>query len=224
MLKKGIKNNDVKLRFDKIGLNYSFNQYTLEFKAKKIKQYLKLYNKVYNNTKILDIGVAGGELVNLYLTNQCLIGIDISRTMINKAKKLLPGISFIQKDGENLHFKDNTFDVTIFADSLYYMNNATFAINEASRVLKKNGLIILTSRNQLYNKFEPIRQILNIGPSDSLVEKMYYSSELKEILKLQDFKMIDSETFCVIPFKGYDCIDNSLLNRFGHYSIIVGIK
>ena len=102
-----------------------------------------------------------------------------------------------QQDGEKLHFVDSYFDAVILADSLHYMENPESALSEAYRVLKSDGLIILTSRNQFYQKFEFVRKWLNIGPTDNLTSKMYYPNDLRSMLIYHNFNDIISESFCV---------------------------
>ena len=224
MLIKGLKNTDVKNEFNRIALNYDFYPYTLVYKANIIRGILEAHNKTSRNVKILDIGVAGAELANLYLSNQNLTGIDISIKMIKKAKMLLPKCNFVEQDGEDLEFQDESFDVIVSCDTLYYMENPGRSISESFRILQQDGLIIIISRNQFYQKFEFIRKLLNIGPTDDLHSGLFYKSELHKILIDKGFNNVCSKSFCVIPVKGFSFMDNTILNYFGHFSYAIGQK
>ena len=102
MLNKGLRNTDVKDKFNKIASNYNFYPYTLAYKADIIRGILEAHNKTSRNVNILDIGVAGAELASVYLGKQNLTGIDISIEMIRKAKMMLPKYTFVEQDGEIL--------------------------------------------------------------------------------------------------------------------------
>jgi len=118
MLNKGLRNTDVKDKFNKIASNYNFYPYTLAYKAGIIRGILEAYNKTSKNLNILDIGVGGAELASLYLGKQNLTGIDISIEMIKKARMLLPKCNFFEQDAEILEFEDERFDVILSCDSL----------------------------------------------------------------------------------------------------------
>ena len=158
------------------------------------------------------------------MSKQNLTGIDISIEMIRKAKMLLPKCTFIEQDAEILEFPDERFDVILLCDSLYYMKSPNNSISECFRCLKKDGLIILISRNQFYQKFEFIRKLLNVGPTDDLFSRMYYKNELDSILIKNGFKNVYSKTFCVIPLNGFSFLDYTILSYFGHYSYAIGNK
>ena len=64
------RNIIVEKKFDQIADDYSFFNYTLNLRAQKIIKILHDANLNKSNTKILDIGVAGGELAKLYKGNQ----------------------------------------------------------------------------------------------------------------------------------------------------------
>jgi len=224
MLNKGLSNTDVKTKFNEVALDYNFYPYTLAYKADIIRGILEAYNKTSKNVNILDIGVAGAELASLYLGKQNLTGIDISIEMIRKAKMLLPKCNFFKQDGEGLEFQDESFDVVMSLDALYYMEDPGKSIAESYRILKQDGLMIIISRNQFYQKFEFIRTLLNIGPTDDLFSRLFYKSELHKILIENSFNNVCSKSFCVIPVKGFSFMDNTIFNYFGHYSYAIGNK
>ena len=104
-----------------------------------------------------------------------------------------------------------SFDVIVSCDALYYMEDPGRSISESFRILKQNGLIIIISRNQFYQKFEFIRKLLNIGPTDDLHSRLFYKSELHKILIDKGFINVCSNSFCVIPIKGFSFLVTSPL-------------
>ena len=206
----------VEKKFDEIADKYEFYRYTQLLRAKKVKNILGLYDLDNPKTRILDIGVASGELAELYLSNQSFTGVDISSKMIRKAKKRIPGANFIKGDGESLLFEDNYFDLVVLSEVLYYMKNPIHCLLEVYRVLKPGKILIIFSRNQFWHKFDWLRKLFGIGPSDDLVNKMYYEKEIVEMTSKAKFKEIKAETFCFVPFKKFMIFDKTPLKKYGH--------
>jgi ubiquinone/menaquinone biosynthesis C-methylase UbiE len=96
---------------------------------------------------ILDIGCGTGEtlsfLKKLY-SKADLYGIDMSQKAV-KYTKQKGHRNVYRGDSIKLPFKNNFFDVVLFLDVLEHIQNDKKAINEAKRVLKKNGIIIITA-------------------------------------------------------------------------------
>ncbi len=103
---------------------------------------------IRDRDKILDAGCGNGRLIEL-LRNKKIdyTGIDFSEGLIEIAKKKYPGYKFLVGNILSLPFPDNYFDVVLSVAVLHHIpsNNLRMkAIQEARRVLKKNGKFILT--------------------------------------------------------------------------------
>lgn len=102
-----------------------------------------------NKLKILDVGCGTGNLlINLHNKNPNikLIGIDISKEMIRVAKsktEKLKNINFEMGDANNLPFENEYFDYVVCSNSLHHHPHALTSIKEMTRVLKKNGRLII---------------------------------------------------------------------------------
>lgn len=106
--------------------------------------------------KVLDIGCGPGEmLIDLMKRGYSVSGIDISEGMIAVAKDnistKMPGGEFDLKIGdiEKLDIKDESFDVVICAGVIEYLGKDDKALSELNRVLKKDGVLIITVRNKI---------------------------------------------------------------------------
>jgi ubiquinone/menaquinone biosynthesis C-methylase UbiE len=103
--------------------------------------------------KILDIGTGPGTLAQMLIESDSslqITGIDIDTTMIDEAKRRSPqtNISFqYQKTNAPLHFANEQFDVVTFCSVLFLVDDSikNNLMNEALRVLKPNGKIIILS-------------------------------------------------------------------------------
>jgi ubiquinone/menaquinone biosynthesis C-methylase UbiE len=97
--------------------------------------------------KILDVGCGTGETISFLkklFPKAKFYGVDSSSSAI-KFSKLRGHKNILKSLAEKLPFKDKTFDVILFLDVLEHISDDQKVINEAKRVLKKNGSIIITS-------------------------------------------------------------------------------
>jgi ubiquinone/menaquinone biosynthesis C-methylase UbiE len=107
---------------------------------------------------IIDIGCGAGRttiaLKNLGYEN--IHGVDLSKVMIEQAKKLSEKynleIDFKEGDATSLDFEDNVFDSAIFSFNgimtIPTYDNRLTAMKEAFRVLKKGGIFIFTTHER----------------------------------------------------------------------------
>lgn len=128
--------------------------------------------KFANNCSILDLG-AGTGAVSEYLlaraNNKPIItAFDISPAMLDKIKS--PLITKVVGSMELLPFGSNTFDVIIARQSLHYVKHLDNAINEIKRVLKSDGIFVLSqimpldsSSKDFWVKMMKIRQPLRLN-------------------------------------------------------------
>lgn len=77
-----------------------------------------------------------------------IVAADISDEMLKIAKHRHPDIEFVKADINSMPFKDEEFDVVIAAFVIVHIKNLTKAFKEIDRVLKPNGIFILTNINQ----------------------------------------------------------------------------
>ncbi|MFC1710094.1 class I SAM-dependent methyltransferase [Patescibacteria group bacterium] len=96
---------------------------------------------------ILDIGCGEGTRLSKVVGNSKAYGIDISRVAIKKAKDSYPKINFIRGDVEKLPYKDEMFDLVYSAFVLEHLDDPEKVLNEAIRVTKNKGVIVLVAPN-----------------------------------------------------------------------------
>lgn len=115
--------------------------------------------------KILDVGTGTGNFVSLitscYDDFTELIGIDTIEGAIKVANENFQDdrISFAVMDGNQMIFDENTFDVVCLSNSLHHVKDIKRLFKEMERVLKPNGVIIVSemisnnlTRKQLSHK------------------------------------------------------------------------
>ena len=101
--------------------------------------------------KILDAGCGVGLYgLNYAEKNKVKVtGVDLSEDKIRNALKLKKGIgtlniNFLKGDLTKLNFKEGYFDFIICSDVLEHIPNDKKALKELTRVLKKDGTLLLT--------------------------------------------------------------------------------
>jgi len=117
---------------------------------------LKYFKKfAQDKDRILDLGCGNGRLLELFKNKDIeYIGIDNSKELIKIAKQKYPDANFQVGSALNLPFKGNSFDKVFSIAVLHHIPSKKFRIQflqEAKKVLKPNGLLILTVWN-LWNK------------------------------------------------------------------------
>lgn len=78
-----------------------------------------------------------------------IVGADLSRKMLAKAAAKLgdePRVTLVWTPAERLPFDDGTFDVVTCLEALEFMERPEAAIAECVRVLRPDGLLLLTNR------------------------------------------------------------------------------
>jgi ubiquinone/menaquinone biosynthesis C-methylase UbiE len=113
-------------------------------KAEKLLAYLDMNPKF----QLLEIG-SGAGAVSIYLAEKHKVkitGTDIDSEQINIAKeksKKIKNVTFLEADAVNLPFKNQHFDVILSINVLHHISNWMGALKEITRVLKKDGYLIL---------------------------------------------------------------------------------
>lgn len=93
----------------------------------------KFLEKYRSDKKTLDIG-SGGSSYGKFFPNRLTVDIDPMRK------------PEIVADVHCLPFKNEEFEMVLCTEVLEHTKNPQLAVNEMMRVLKKNGLIVLTTR------------------------------------------------------------------------------
>jgi len=94
--------------------------------------------------KLLDIGCGTGLFVERYLEDGgSAIGLDISRKMIDRAKRRCTICDYMVATGEKIPFCDNSFDAVASLLAFSYVKDPESMMREAYRVLKPGGAIAI---------------------------------------------------------------------------------
>lgn len=103
-----------------------------------------------DNDVVLDIGCGSGVQIRaLGLENpNLIIGMDVNRNALLYAKKKeITHSEFIIADAQQLPLKEQTVDKIICAEVIEHLNNPDQLITESQRVLKEDGVIVISTPN-----------------------------------------------------------------------------
>jgi len=117
---------------------FAFNAFVMA----RYKQVIKLIpNKPHQ--QILDIGCGDGVLLSL-IKNATLYGIDLDKDSLSYAATKVKA-KLVQATADKLPFKANFFDVVLATEIIEHLEQPEKLIQEAKRVLKPSGCLILTT-------------------------------------------------------------------------------
>jgi SAM-dependent methyltransferase len=96
---------------------------------------------------ILDVACGKGAgtsyLLNYYEPQQ-ITGINISKKQLATCRKNAPLLNFLLMDAVDLNFKDESFDNIICVEAAFHFNTRERFLQEALRVLKPGGRLVLS--------------------------------------------------------------------------------
>jgi len=138
-----------------------------------LNRYYFVINQIdLKNKKVLDIASGegyGSEILSRYAQN--VIGVDISPEAVEyaKAKYLNENLKFIQGDATKIPLEDNSVDVVVSFETIEHHDKHTEMISEITRVLKVQGILIISSPDKYYYS-----DLLN-RKNEYHVKELYYS-------------------------------------------------
>jgi len=166
-----------------------------------INRLIKLANINNKYRKILDYGCGSGivmRCLNNISNKLFIVGIDISKNMLKVAKEKNVG-ELVVGDVTNCGFKDKCFDIVISRGVLYLLDNKNNAIKEVNRILKDNGIFVISEPND--NIFlRTIRRLLRFKKDRFGKYQGLQKSNLKEILHNNNFFILVERYFGYLAF------------------------
>ena len=187
--------------------------------------------------KVLDIGCGGG-MVSAYFCEQesSVFGIDISENMIRQADTYVRSLSLSAKfsvgDASALEFPDSYFDVITCISVIEWLDKDTETIQEIRRVLKPNGIAIVSVPNQtswirktekgLYTLQKMVPDFFGLKKSYLGFQKhQYRPKKFDELCKANNLHKIDS-LFYVVPLSRFSILKK--LSKFRVFGMMYFIK
>lgn len=212
--KDASKKQEVAEMFDNISEKYDYLNHLLSLGIDRLwrRKAVKIL-KNYKPKKILDVATGTGDfaIASLKLNPDSVIGVDISKGMIDKGKQKICKKGLQEKvilqigDSENLEFKDDTFDGLTVAFGVRNFEDLEKGLSEMKRVLKPGGVAIILEFSKP-KKF-PVKQ------SFSFYSKFVIPKIGKSVSKDSNAYAYLPESVAAFP-EGQDFID--ILDKVGY--------
>src|SRR3989338_5785814 len=104
-----------------------------------------IYRGLKGYQNILDVGCGIGQFEQK-LQELNITGLDSSEAMLREARRR-SNKTFVLGNAENLDFNDSSFDAVFYAATLEFIDDYYKAIQEALRVTKPNGKLLVMMLN-----------------------------------------------------------------------------
>ena len=127
--------------------------------------------------RILDVGCGTGVFtLNILSLGTCIIGLDISHPMLVCARQKAEKYPFrgVAGDMRSLPFADECFDKVVSMTALEFIADSQAAVEDLFRVVKKGGVVVVTTLNSLSPWADRRRQAADRG--HSLFKQMIFRS------------------------------------------------
>jgi len=99
-----------------------------------------------NGLEVISIGCGSGLDARWLADNgaKSVVGIDISKGLLDIAKANNPDLEFHEMDMEQLDFPDASFDLAYSSLAIHYIDDWTQPLKEACRILRPGGLYVFS--------------------------------------------------------------------------------
>ena len=162
----------------------------------------------------LEIGVGSGRFASLL---DIKLGIEPSKKMREIARQR--GIEVIKGVAEILPFEKNQFDFLLMVTTICFLNDLENAFQEAYRVLKGNGYLIIG----FIDKDSPLGKYYQHQKEDNLFYKVATFYSVKEVISYLKKARFHNFTFTQTIFNSLTEIKNieSIMKGYGKGSFVV---
>jgi len=107
--------------------------------------------------EVLEVACGAGQGLG-YLASKAkrLVGGDYTKSLVNLAKDYYRDrVEVQQLDAHQLPFGDKSFDVVILYEAIYYLAKPEGFFQEARRVLRNGGVLLVATVNKDWSEFNP---------------------------------------------------------------------
>lgn len=145
---------------------------------------------------IIDLGAADGLMLSLlkdkFPTARC-IGVEFTQELIESNTD--DRITLLQGDVNNLEMPDNSFDIVVATAVIEHIPDPEQMMKEAGRILRPNGLIILTSPDPFWERVATMVGHLHDGQHHSVMNLQEIASLLEDI----GYQIVEKKKFMLSP-------------------------
>ena len=203
-------------------------------------KYIEKYLSNYSNPKILDIGAGTGKY-SIYFHNKGynIEAVELVKQNLNILKKKNSSIKSYLGNATNLNFlSSNSYDIILLFGPIYHLisnEEKILALNEAKRLLKKDGIIFISycmneyaiithgfkenyildsiNNKQIDNKYH----IISSNNDLYSYVRIKDINKLNKLCKLKRIKIIAQDTFSEYLKKEINSMNEETFNIYLNY-------
>jgi 2-polyprenyl-3-methyl-5-hydroxy-6-metoxy-1,4-benzoquinol methylase len=156
---------DRRIFYDTIAPQFDtiINKYEIEKRLKII--FTRLLPEPLENKLVLDMGCGTGWFTQRLLVGSArVVASDIGHQLLVETRKKYRDALLAQNSLERLGFASNTFDVIVCTEVIEHTPDPQHSVHELLRVLKPNGILILTVPNHRWHFSVTVANWFGIRP------------------------------------------------------------
>ncbi len=145
---------------------------------------------------IIDLGAADGLMLSMVkdiFSDARCIGVEYTQELVEANKD--DRITLLQGDVNSLEMPDNSFDIVIATAIIEHIPVPEKMLKEARRILRPNGLMILTSPDPFWERIATMVGHLH----DEQHHKVMNLKEIASLMKEVGFLIIEKKKFMLSP-------------------------
>jgi anaerobic magnesium-protoporphyrin IX monomethyl ester cyclase len=139
-----------------------FGQYDQQDNARD--ERLELISNLVEGHKVLQLYCGSGDIsMEIAGHGYDVVGVGASESVIQRVAgsagrdDIAALVRFVEMDPVNLEFPDNCFDTVLLTDTLAYIRDTRRLLDEATRVVRNGGRVIISVPNVLIDPFSGVR-------------------------------------------------------------------
>ena len=186
-------------------LKYTYNQIAKHFDKTRYKIWNEidlLLDSIPKKSKILDLAAGSGRhTIHAKKKGFTVFASDFSQKQLLTIRKKDKNIPLVISDIEQNPFKNDTFDAIMYIATIHHLQTKKERINsliEAKRILKKDGLILISAWSIDSPKFKKENMkkqdvILNWDNKHPRFYHLFKEGELEQLVKLSKLQIIKTK-------------------------------
>lgn len=209
-MEKQINASKKELFYDEFSSKWEKNINNLETQKRlKVVYEILLSDVDLRNKNFLEIGCGMGYFCKEAVKKGAKVtGVDVGKSLLNISKKKIKKARFLQANASKLPFKNSTYDIVLCTEVIEHVDDQTNALKEMLRVVKKDGLIVITTPNKIYKPLFASLNKVGLRPYDGN-EKWFFTWSLKKFINKNGGKIIKTWYFNIpYPSKPFEYLEN----------------
>jgi len=151
-----------------------------DYAAERILLKIGKLRQATDGDRILDIGCGTGVITAAFARlGLSPSGIEVVPEFIEVARGTHPALEFLVGAGERLPFTDESYDFVVLSEVLEHVDDWRRTLAEAARVLRKGGVLYLSTTNRLWPVQGEIRHLHGFGYLPAVLQRRVYALAAK---------------------------------------------